>query len=602
MSTSEPASPAGSVDSHPDQVVFEPLDPGASGSPPTAPPAAGLGTFLVLVLAIGVGLLLRVGFARAGLPEVADWEADGFISVWEGRPWGALNRVRPVGSALVLSDLGRVLPVASVEAVRMLSIGLSLLGLLAAMACAASLGAVTGLSRRSSLRAASWIACLWAVEPTLIRSSVSPTPELMTGVTACLLVASLGLVRRSPGLLSWLGACACASAFVLSGGLMSAVALAVGVVVYLMPVPRFRRALVILAGLAVALGTGWFVQRGPDAERSWQPDVAWAYSAASLLESERVHPNNVPTDADRRSEQLLDAVRTSFSVQPPLTVARLWLGRLAFDLLGPRRLEPLAVAAGLPKHVEERPDSVNVLYILGLFELFLVGGLLLFAMTVVGLVGPGEAPACWPRAAVVVSVVVWMLLLAFGAVGTGALSPFLLLLLGVAGAGVAGTDPRRAWTRRLAFAVGGVLLSTFMFSSGWRDEPTHPWLEGIGSTAGEGGAVVSLLADGGPVSGTDQFRAANLLSIWSAPFQRMPGVSHRYAEQAAMALAPTEMADQAVELLVRTYVERRDFAEAARLAEEYHTSLGHQDKRSMFLLGWVQEEQRKTENLPLRHP
>jgi len=595
----EPETGSQGSSGQPTQPALE--TPGSTG-PSGAPPAAGVGTFMLLLLALVVGIALRVGFAHQLGPEVADWEADGFVTAWEGRPWGSLNRVRPVGSALVLTQLGRVLPVATVESVRLMSIGLSVLGLLAAMMCAASLGSITGLTRRSSLRAASWIACLWAVEPTLIRSAVSPAPELVMGTTACLLVAALAQLRRTPNVFTWLLACVGGAGFVLAGGLLSAVALSVGVVVYLIPVPRLKRALVILAGLAVVLGTGWFAQRGPDAERAWRPDVAWAYSAGSLMGAPKPHPNNISTDGDRRASDLLDAVQQGVAVQQPLTVARTWLGRLAFDLLGPRRLEPLALAAGLPEDELQRPESVNVTFVLGLFELFLMGGLLLFSMTVVGLVGPGSAPACWPRAGVIVAVVAWLLLLTLGAVGPGALAPFVLLMLGVAGAGVAGTDPRRAWTRRLAFAVGGVLLSTFLFTSGWRDEPTEPWLEGLGMTAGEGSLVVDLLADGGPAAGPDLYRTANLLSIWSAPFQRMPEVAQRYAEQSAMSLAPTESADQAVEMLVRTYVECRDFAEAARLAEEYHTSMGSQDKRSMFLLDWVQEEQRKTEGLPLRHP
>ncbi|MDG2148544.1 MAG: hypothetical protein P8N09_03360 [Planctomycetota bacterium] len=588
--------------------MAESLSRAEADAKPGVPPSSSLPSLLFLLLALAVGLVLRVGYAESPEVGVGEWEADGFVATWEGRSWGALNRLRPPGLPLVLSQVGKVLPVEGLTDVRLLSVGFSVLGLMAAWLCAGALASISGLKRRSMVRAAGWMTALWAVQPTLLMASVSPTPELLTGITACLLVASLAYARRSAGWLSWLFASSSAAAFLVCGGILAAVALAVGVVVYLMPVPPVGRALAVLCGLALALGAGWFVQRGPDVERPWSPDGAWTYSGLAMLGTSGPHPNDIPTHADLRARQTFQTVAEAAQNTEAGTIARLWGGRLIGQLLGARRLEPLALAAGAELELAgdtrasiEATSSPAVLG-LGAFDLFLRGGLLLFALTVIGLLGRGSSTSSWPRAGVVVGTLVWLLMLAVGGIGPVAVAPFDLLLLGVAGAGVVGADPTKVWTRRLAFAVGGVLLGTFLWTAGWRDAPLDRWTTEVGHGNGEGRYLVSVLQDGGPTAtdGPGQFSAAHFLSLWNTPLLRMPEAANRHAAEAWKQLISTERGDAALELLVRTLVECHQYADAARLAADFHSSMGLDDTRSSLLLHWVQDEQRKSENLPIR--
>jgi len=584
-----------------------------SSSPAELPSAeassgSSLSSFVFLLLALAVGVVLRIGYAESPEVGVGEWEADGFVATWEGRSWGSLNRVRPPGLPFVLSQVGKVLPVKGLADVRLLSVGLSVLGLMAAWLCAGALAAVSGLKRRSMVRAAGWMTAVWAVQPTLLMSSISPTPELLTGLTACLLVACLAYGRSSPSGLSWLLTTLAAAAFLVCGGILAAVAVTLGVIVYLLPVPPAGRALVVLCALTVALATGWFVQRGPDGERPWAPDTAWAYSGRAMLGASGPHPNDIPTHADLRARQ---TIQTAFDAARDAgvgTIARLWGGRLVYQLLGARRLEPLALSAGRAFESAGDADasmeatSSPAVLGLGLFDLFLRGGLLLFALTVIGLVGRGGSASSWPRAGVVVGALVWLLMLAVGAHGPLAVAPFDLLLLGVAGAGVVGADPAKAWTRRLAFAVGGVLLATFLWTAGWRDAPLDRWITDVGHGSGEGRYLVSVLQDGGPSEGQGQYSAAHFLSLWNTPLLRLPEPANRRAAEAWKQLISTERADAALELLVRTLVECQRYADAARLAADFHSSMGVGDTRSSLLLHWVQDEQRKSENLPIRRP
>jgi len=385
---------------------------------------------------------------------------------------------------------------------------------------------------------------------------------------------------------------------VVAGGVLAAAALVVGVLVYLVPVPAAGRSLSVLAGLALALGIGWSVQRGPDAERAWTPDTAWAYSWRAMLGGAQPHPNDIPSDIDQRADQAVQVAWDATVVTDPLEVARVWMRRLAFDLMGPRRFRPAAEAVGLP--VEE--DALSGARVIGVLDLFLRGGLLLFTFTVIGLLRRGAATSSWPRAGVVVGAFVWLLLLAAGAVGPFATAPFDLVLLGVAGAGVVGGDPRKAWTRRLAFAVGGVLLVTLLWTAGWSDRPLDRWLLDVDDIQAESRIAVNLMQDGGPFTGDDHYRVANTLSIWNVPLLRMPEVAEVQAAEAWKALAPTEAGDAACELLVRTLVECRQYVEAAQLAEGFRDASEPGDRRSELLLHWVQDEERRAKNLPIRRP
>jgi len=599
--------PPGAPDSpQPTPAPAAPSDPSDSSVPPPAAPVVpppGPGVVLLLVVALLVGVGLRVGLAYRLPAPVSEWEADGFVTAWLGRPWSALNRERPPGSGWLVAALARQLPTASVLAVRWLGVGLSLLGLWCAFACAASVAAVSGVRRPSALRACAWMSLLWAVHPTLLMGSVSPTPGVVLGGLACLLLASLALLRSKPGLLALGLTTLCASAFVCTAGIGGAVALAVGVVVYVLPVPGLLRCLTALVLLGCVFAAGWWVQRGPDPGRPWLPDTTWARSFSALVRQVPPHPNDIPSHADLRARQTLALAQQALRETPPLEIATATLQRLGFELLGPRRFEPLldAVVAGS----QDTPaDSTRRSLLLGLdyFDLFVRGGLLLFLCAVIGMLAR-PSKGYWPRAACVVAGVAWLLVLVLGACDPFALAPLDLVLLALAGAGVAGTNPQRIWTRRLSFGLGGLLLCSLLASAGLGDRPLSSWLTTLDQPGQEGRLIVALLADGGPTTAEDQLRAAELLARHTAPLQRLPEPALAFADAALVELVNGPNADAAVEMLVRTQVENLLYADAAELAENYHVSRGRDpDKRSMMLLEWVQNEQRAAENLPQRKP
>ena len=607
----DPAPAAGEapLELEPVEVASEaPASPEGGGAP-TPPVRAGPGTLALLILFLALGLGLRIGHAVEVGPLSASWEADGFALTFTGRPWSALNRERPPGFGMLSAALARQLPVVSVDDARLLAIGLSFASWMAAVLCAAVLAGVTGLVRPSVLRAATWMAGVWAIHPTLVASSITPQPEVVLGGTACLLVAALAWVRARPHLLSVLAAVVAGGVFVTVGGVVAAAALVVGCVVYLLPVPAVGRALLVLVGLGAVLAAGWFVQRGPDAERPWLPDVVWARSFTALADIEPPHPNNIPSHVDLRARQALLQAKRGLLEREPLWLLRSFGDRLLADGLGPHRFERALTVLGLPEEdvevdgsAPDGPGRAPYRLALGFFDLFLRGGCFLFALAVLGMLKRGGAPSCWPRAGAVVAALLWLVLLVLGAAGPWALAPFDVLLLGVAGAGVASTDPRRVWTRRLAFGLGGLLLCSFLYTAGWADRRLSPCVAKAGERFDKGQQLVALLADGGPAPGDEAFRAADIMSSWYAPLLRLPEPGYHYAQQALEVFAGSDRTDPCIELLVRLQVESLRFAEAAQLAEDFHATKGRDDKRSMILLEWVFDEERRAEGLPRQMP
>jgi hypothetical protein len=545
--------------------------------------------WLVVLIWLAVGLALRLAHAEGLGDSVFEWEADGFVAGWEGWSWGHWNRMRPPGWSAAFAALVEWLSLPSVRMVRWLCVGLSLVGLLAALELARSVSARTGLGRRSMGSAAAWAAALWALHPTLIRSSVSPTPELLLAPALCLLAA--GLVAARSGALGWFFALVAASLAVAVGGVVVLAGLVVGLVVYLLPVPPLAPAaralgLVVVAGVAF-----WALQRGPSLDRPWVPDVAPVYGALAWLEAPDPHPNDVPSHADRaamqRIEMLGDALRDAEPVPSLLALGR----RVRDDVLGPARLEPLtsAVAASPPPVVRT---------VLGWFDIFLRGGSLLFACTVLGLLRQREPTSSLPRAGVVVGLLALLLFASVGAVGPLVMAPFDLLLLGFAAGGVAGTSVSRAWTRRVAFGVGGVLLCTFLFTAGMRWVPLSPWIGTVGQLQTEGSLLVELLDTPDTGDADAEFRTANLMMQARSPFLRLPEAAMTHALQATR-LAPTNGA--ILELMVRAQVENAQYRDAARLAEsglEIHVPGSFEAKRAALLLEWVHQEERTGKGLP----
>jgi hypothetical protein len=543
-----------------------------------------------------LGLGLRVAHAVSLGPRVSEWEADGFLSVWEGHPWGAINRLRPPGTELLLGWLGGRFGLGDRLQVRLAMVALSLVGLGCAVLAAVALARRSKLERTSGLRAASWVALVWAVHPTLVAAAVTPVPESLLGTGLCLLLAGLALQGRAKAW-GWLLAAVGASLSLLLGGLAVAVALAVGVLVYLIPVPPLGRTLAVGAWLAMAVLAGWFVQRGPDAARPWLPDTGWAHSMATLVDTPVPPPNDVPADADLRERQMLSNLGEGVEASGVGHLAAGLLRRLVFDLLGPGRFEGPVAAAAAPGADDGDAPPIAVTAV-GWFDVFLRGGLLLFGLTVVALLAPG-ASSSWPRVGAVAGAVVLLLALVGGALGPLALAPLDLALLAVAGAGVAGSDPRQRRTRRLAFVVGGGLLCTLLLTAGLRNQPLTLWLRDLGHAQAEGRLLVDLTEPPGPRQAQDHMRVAWLELQAPTPLLRQPEAAF---DNAMAALEEAPEADLALEAYVRASVELGRYEEAAQVAETMPARIGSTGRKALLLLDWVQNEQRRVLGVPRRMP
>ncbi len=163
--------------------------------------AAALGA---LAVATAIGLAVRAVYAWAWAADVAEWEADVFVTAWHGRPWEALNRMRAPGGGLAWGRLVEVFELGDILRVRLASVVVSLLALLAAVDLAVQLGRSTEMRKGSWIRAAAWMALVWAVHPTLVAASITPTPELVVGASGCWLLACALRRTHQPGLVSWL--------------------------------------------------------------------------------------------------------------------------------------------------------------------------------------------------------------------------------------------------------------------------------------------------------------------------------------------------------------------------------------------------------------
>lgn len=558
--------------------------------PPSTTPSwtAGQATWWLLALVLGVGL--RAAHAQSLSATVFEWEADGFVMALEGRSWDAVNRVRAPGLGLTLDRLGESLGMTTILEVRLLCVGLSLLALFAALDLALAASRITGMTRRSVGRALAWGTTVWAVHPTLVRSAVSPTPDLLVGAGLCLALAGLARCRRG----SWLvglplfalgGALA-----VVVGGSVVALALVAGLIVYLLPVPRLPAALAAILAVAVALTAGALAQRGPAGmNREWLPDTAPAHSLLALVDAPRLDPSAVPFHAEARELGTLHRAFEALTDAPPLPTALALAKRLGRDLAGPRRLAPLLSAVTSDPLDESWTAARRGL---GLFDLLLRGGLLLFAFAVLGLARIQEQRSSWPRAGIVVAALVLLIVGAATAVGPLALASLDLVLLGAAAAGVAGADPARPWTRRLAFIVGGTLLCTLLITGGVDDGPLDPWIETLGHAQKEGEQLALLMEHGGPTGLIGELRACHLLGRAQAPFLRRPQLAMSHA-LAATVFAPEN--DDAVVALLSSQAECGLFSAAAMLAEGAYRAAPpgtEQSRRMELMLDWVLKEQR----------
>ena len=326
-------------------LVLEPAPDGGTASPPDTHAPSDPGSFgrvLALVAIVALGLVLRWRHAEALEGVVFEWEADGFISAWEGQPWGGWNRLRPPGVGWAYARVAEQYGLQTTHAIRLACIALSLVGLLAAWELGRSVSRRGRLGRRSLTRCAVWAGLVWAVHPTLIRSSVSPTPELLVGPALCLLLSALIARRERRGPLAWALAVALVALASVVSGVVFLIAFAIGLIVYLIPVPRFSITAAGSAMLLAGVAALYAAQRGPEpGERVVLPDLAGVHSVMALAGIDPPHPNDLPAHADRRELLMLQTAQDGIARTPVLDLGTALLGRLLADVWGPARLQPL---------------------------------------------------------------------------------------------------------------------------------------------------------------------------------------------------------------------------------------------------------------------
>jgi hypothetical protein len=357
------------------------------------------------------------------------------------------------------------------------------------------------------------------------------------------------------------------------GGLLLALAFGVGLLIYLLPVPRLSVLAPVLVALVVAGGVAALVQRGPDAERPWRPDTEPLHALSALLEVAPPFPADISIDPDVRTDQVwADSVdewkHTSVAVFGSRLLDQLLIGRL-----GPSRFE----------------DGPWPAWPTTLLDLFLRGGLMFFAVAVLGLLRP-SAESAWPRAGVAVAVVAWGLLLVATGLGPHALAAVDLVLLGVAAAGAASSRPGGGRTRRLAFSVGGLMACTLAIAPATSGRPPLPWIAGLDHHGEPGRELVELLTGGGPSTVTDHVDVAQRLMRWDTPSLRQPEAALRHGWQ-ALELAPTDV--EAGLVTIRALVENGQLAEAAAFVDQWPTDDALVERRLAGVAKWIADTARK---------
>jgi hypothetical protein len=525
----------------------------------------------MLVLALLVGIGLRVGVAWTSADHAAEWEADGFVRAWEELPFGGLNQMRPPLSGWVFHQISELAALESILAVRLAGVGLSVISLVCAMMLTLALSGLTKAVRRSRGFALAWLTVVWAVLPTLFFSAPRPTGETLLGGVICLLCAALVVWGRRGGLLCWASLAAMTCVALLAGGVLLAAALGVGLLVYLVPVPRIGVALPVLLAFALGgIGAAWVAGHRPGAERHFVPiDAAPAFAMAELTSTPIVLDARQPVDAALRTRAAYASAWTGARSAGPLGVASAASRRLVLDQLSPRRFDSLG-SPMLP---------------VGLLDVFLRGGLLLFAVATLSLTRRGSESS-WPRGGVVVA----LLLLIFVGIMTAS-SPFAwapvdLVLLAVAAAGVAGADPDRPAIRWLAFSIGGVMLGALGLGAGLASLSLSPWSTQLTHRAQQGRQLVERLEHGGPVDADGHLTAAYLLMDHAAPFLRFPEAADRHV-LAALELDPSS--GLVLSALVKSEVENLRLDEAERLVETMLDSSGELSSEGRLLTAWVHD-------------
>jgi hypothetical protein len=521
-----------------------------------------------------VGLVLRVAQAWSGTGGVAEWEADGFALGWEGRPWASWNRVRPPAFPRAVHAGVDALGLTSVRGVRLLWVSVSLLSLLAAWDLVRALAHWSRAPLRRDALALCWLTACWALLPTLVVSATTPTPEVLVGGALCLLVSAALRFRARPGPVRWTWLVVTGALALGLGGVVVAFALAVSLAVYMAPIPRLGTCVPLLLAAALAGTVAWVAQRGPDPSRPWLPDAAPAYVLATLVDAPLQLDDREPVDPDRRAARIWSLAADELAARRGLDLAGALTNRLLVDHLSPRRFEAVTGLPVLP---------------IGLADVFLRGGLVLFASVTLALSRRSQASAA-PRAAAVAGLVALGGALVAAGVGPFALAGFDLVVLAIGVAGLAGADPDRPAPRWIAFTVGGLMLSALGLWALASGRAPSPWTRQLTHRQSQGSRLVGTLADGGPASAADHLLAASLMMDPAAPFQRLPEAAHRHV-LAALELAPTD--ESALRALIEAEVERVRLVQAEELVRSLVDPGGFPTRNSQALLEWVQHKRRQ---------
>lgn len=530
---------------------------------------------LLLILALGVGLALRLAVAWQRSDVSRAWEAEGFLRCWESQDFIGITRLRPPLPGWILHAAAEFLAAQSILAVRFISVGLSLFGLLGALVLGRVLATRLGHRKPDQQAGMLWIIGCWALLPTLVVSAASPLGDSLLGGCICLTVAAAVRLVSHPGVLraAWLGIVLLGALLV--GGIVVACAVLVALLVFLAPVPPLRAAWLPMTAVLLAFVGGWWVQRGADPDRPWMPDAAPAWSLAALTDAPLLVDDREALDPDVRALAVWETAVHHARDIGPLRVTRDFSLRLIGDLLNPARFDE---ALGL---------SWN-LWALGLLDLLLRGGLLMFAVAAASMARPQIASA-WPRGGLIVGVVTLLLALVLSATNPFALVPLDTLLLGVAGAGIACADPLHRALRWTAFAVGGVLMAGLGLGPLLAEQPLSPWITTLHADGYQVTQLVGALADGGPQTEAAHVFAANMLMERTAPFVRMPEASLRHALSATF-FEP--FSPRTAIALVNAYLDNLDFPSAQRIADSLRDDNGALTPQGRVLGKWVEECER----------
>lgn len=549
----------------------------STATPPAPDPAARrpdgvalawIGTFAWL----GLGLAVRIWWAARDTLPVSEWSARGFVQAWHQTTLGDWNRFTPPLAGWLLPRIHAARGLPEILDVRLASLGLSLAALAAACLLAALLARSTRLPRRSLGRGLCWLTAVWALHPSLVATAVEPSNDGLLGGALCLALCGPALTLAGHGALGWVLLALGSLLALLAGGVAVAVALAVGLLVFLLPIPRLGQLLRVTSALLAAGVLAWTLQ-GLGAEgRLATPDAGPAASLSALMQSVQPRQDELAVHPDVRVAEAYADVGAALEHADVGHLLAAAFERVLLEQLAPIRFR----------------DTDALAWPLGLLDLFLRGGALLFAVAVLGRLKPRQDSA-WPRAGVAVALVLLALLRAVAGVGPWAWAPLDLVLLGVAAAGATASRADRSGTRRLAFAAGGLVACSLAVAPALSDTAPSTWTRDLGHPSPWGADLVRRLASGGPTDTAGHVGVAELLMLHQMPSLRMPEAALDHARR-ALELSPTD--DAATGALLRAYVENLRLDDALDLGDGWHPQDPAWTVRSRMMPGWVREQAR----------